>query len=114
MFDDLQNQYNTDLLNGKTVYCAVGDACCQIHLQNGIVMSEEVPALAGKHEEADTRVAFHTKYAITKGSQSVTVRVNDTDILVILLSSCQFFGDSSVFMDVGVGSNNSRRFIDVM
>ena len=113
LFEDLANQDNADLIGNKTIYCAVNHKCVCIKVVNGIIHSEEVLGLAGRHEEADTRVVFHTVHSIKEGYTSVTVRANGTDILIILLASCHAFINCNVFMDVGFSYNNSRRLIDV-
>lgn len=35
------------------------------------------------HEEADSRIFVHARYAASQGSKSIMVKVNDTDVLII-------------------------------
>ena len=38
------------------------------------------------HEEADSRIFVHARYASVHGSRSITIKAYDTDILVIAVS----------------------------
>ena len=38
------------------------------------------------HEEADSRIFVHARYAASQGSKSIMVKANDTDVFVIGLS----------------------------
>ena len=49
-----------------------------LHNQN-----KDCDALICSHEEADTRMFVHVRHAAIAGSRTVTLKVNDTDILVI-------------------------------
>ena len=39
------------------------------------------------HEEADTRVLVHARDATSQGSKSITIKANDTDVVVIAVST---------------------------
>ncbi len=48
---------------------------------------QEVPSLMCSHEDADTRLLWHTNHICeTQPESKVVIRCNDTDILVVLLT----------------------------
>jgi hypothetical protein len=55
-----------------------------------------------------------THLASVKGPAHVVIRFWDTDVLVIVLTNCHMISnDISLYMEVGIASKNSLRFIDV-
>ena len=73
-----------------------------------ILQSREPHNLQGRHEEADTLIAFHIR---SIGSGNVLVRSNDTDVVVILLHLAGNLDETNIFLDYG--SCNHRRYIDI-
>lgn len=66
------------------------------------------------HEEADSRIFVHARHATADGSKSITIKANDTDILVIALSifpSLQDLGLQQLW--VAFGHGQSLRWIGV-
>ena len=58
------------------------------------------------HEEADTRLFVHARDAVLNGSQSLIIKANDTDVLVIaifVLSSLQNLGLQQMWVFFGHG-----------
>lgn len=47
---------------------------------------EDLEELASNHEEADTRIILHARYATVRSYTQVNVLCRDTDILVLLLA----------------------------
>ena len=39
------------------------------------------------HDEADTRVFVHARDATSQGSKPITVKANDTDVIIIAVST---------------------------
>jgi len=77
------------------------------------VQMEEVPGLFCNHQEADTRLIWHIKHmcdALEDGN--IIIRASDTDVLVILLTHSHLL-PAHLWLDVGISSNNTRRYIDV-
>ena len=67
-----------------------------------------------QHEEADTRMIFHLYKIASNPDQCISVRSNDTDVLILLLYHLPHIENNpNVCMDVGLSSNNSRRYINV-
>lgn len=105
---------DASVLDGHHVYLAIEDVCHHFTVQAGRVVHEEVPELASKHEEADTRIVYHLASLFENEKPSVAVRCSDTDVLVLLLHHILRITDqSSVWMDVGLSANNTRRYINV-
>lgn len=73
---------------------------------------KEYKPLVSSHTEADTRMMQHVKH-IHILNHIITVRANDTDVLVILLYHASLNNSLTIYMDVGNSNNNSRRYIDV-
>ena len=111
--DDFKDESHAPLISGKELYCAVDNKCTKYSSDGEFVFSEDVQELAGNHEEADTRIAFHAKHSSQLGTDNIVVRANDTDVLVILLANNESFSSSHLWLEVGVSANNSRRYIDV-
>ena len=63
---------------------------------------------ACSHEEADTRIFVHARYAAGQGSKSVMDKANDTDVLVIGLSmfpTLYSMGLQQLWLAFGQGQN---------
>ena len=75
----------------------------KIRVNSMDTLSAEQPGkLQGRHEEAETLMAFHV-YNI---SGKVIVRYSDTDVLVILIGLVSKMSKSSMIgMDFGSGNN---------
>lgn len=76
-----------------------------------VLSTNEIP-LEGldkcSHEEADSRIFVHAKYAVLQGSKTVMVKANDTDIVVIAISTfpiLQSLGLVELWVAFGQGQN---------
>ena len=56
---------------------------------------------------------FQAKHANTKGPGDIIIRVNDTDIFIILLANVQKLSRSHLWFDTGLDSDNSRNYVDI-
>ena len=74
----------------------------------GMLVVVEPAEFQGKHEEADTLLAFHA-YRI---GGRIMVRSSDTDVLIILLGFTVRMPETSTIM-MDFGSANNRRLINV-
>ena len=66
------------------------------------------------HEEADSRIFVHARYAAGQGRKSIIVKVNDTDVLVIglsMFSTLQSMGLQQLWFIFGQGQ--SLRWIGI-
>ena len=100
-------------IRDHTLFVGFGDKAYQYEVKNEEIKWEEVPSLACKHEEADTRLLWHVKHMCdTATYKNIIVRSSDTDVLVILLTHDHILS-SHLWLEVGVSHNNTQRYIDV-
>lgn len=60
------------------------------------------------HEEADTRIFVHARHALMEGNQTLMIKANDTDIIVIaiyILPSLQELGLQKLWIAFGQGTH---------
>lgn len=101
------------ILGDCQLFVGLDETCVSFKTSDGQVHHETAPELFCQHEEADTRIIWHLMY-ISRSSRDtcVAIRCTDTDILVLLLHHVQNI-ENRVMMDVGLVTNNTRRYIDV-
>ena len=104
-----------EIISHHEVYLGLDDTCHCFTSVDGDVTCMTVPALQSFHEEADTRMIFHLDFvAHVQEATNITIRSNDTDVLVILLYyMSQADTQIRVWLDAGLASNNTRRFISI-
>lgn len=109
-----KSQKYAPLLRDKVLYVGVDSKCYKYMYKDNLEVSE-LPDLACDHQEADTKIIWHIKYAssLNDKEKNILVRSNDTDVLVLLIYHQKHFKNSQIWFDCGVSSNNSRRMIDV-
>jgi len=98
------------LIGDRVVYYARGNLCMKITSH----CSEEIPALATDHIEADTKICYLTQHALDENSGGPTVCVvrsssGDTDIPIILLANER----ENLKIIIDHGSGKGRRFLDL-
>ena len=86
----------------KTLYISHGGQCRELRNDGGILQSREPHNLEGRHEEADTSIAFHIR---SIGSGNVLVRSNDTNVVVILLHHVGNLDETNIILDYGSGNH---------
>ncbi len=81
------------------------------------VVSKRIPALDCTHEEADTRITWHLSYIMRTCAQdifpNIVIRATDTDIMIILLYHVPNMVGCKVWMDSGMSSDNTRKYITI-
>ena len=100
------------------MYVAVENECYRFTTVAGSVTWQTVDILRAEHEEADTRLVFHLHHIMSMDNQlNVSVRCNDRDVFVLLLYHVNIMSSPDitpkVWMDVGLSSNNTRRYINI-
>ncbi len=82
---------------------------------DGQVKREDVPSFICQHEEADTRMVSHMlKILDTLPTAYISIRSNDTDVIILLMYHVAHAqGRPKVWMDAGLSSTNSRRYISI-
>ena len=109
MLTEIRSEYYATIIGDKTLYVSHGGYCIKLYVDNkGILVVEEPAEFQGKHEEADTLIAFHA----SKITGNLLVRSSDTDVFVILIGLVPKLAyDSVVLLDYGSGNN--RRLIPI-
>ena len=78
-----------------------GSECHSFSLSGGHFSVDEVNELACDHEEADTRLLLHSKYAATR-SENVVIKSPDTDVFIIAIALCTDVSDeSNIYFETG-------------
>ena len=109
LLKEVTNEYYSPIIGRKTGYLSHGGYCVKLWVNSMGTLSAEQPGeLQGRHEEADTLIAFHV-YNI---SGKVIVRSSGTDVLVILVGLVPKMSESSMIV-MDFGSGNNRRLINV-
>ena len=103
------------IIEGHHVYIGLEETCFMFFVESGEVIRTEVPALNCQHEEADTRMMFHLQNIVQSLPHAkVSVRSNDTDVLILLVYHVHHMPNNPlVWMEAGLSSTNTRRFINV-
>ena len=89
-----------------------------IATKGSAVLSTHEASLQGlekcSHEEADTRIFLHAKYATEHGAKTITVKANDTDVLVVAVSAFSTLHNLGLEkLWVAFGQGQSLRWIAV-
>ena len=114
-YGEIRNQDYANIIGHHEIFCSVDNECTKLSCDGkGYLLHENVFDLYGNHDEADTKVTFHAHHASENGPKDIVVRCNDTDILVIHVMNSQYFQYSHVWIDIGLDSGNSRRYIDII
>ena len=113
-YTEIRNQEYANIIGKKVLYCSVDNECICLYCdEQGLLEFTEVQELFGAHEEADTRVAFHTLHVDKYDPGNTIVRCNDTDIKIIMVTNADKYDNSDVWLDVGLDHNNSRHYINI-
>jgi len=115
LLDEWTQHADVDVLTEHNIYLGIEENCYCLRVDDNTIICEEVPALSEcLHEEADTRMIFHL-CSILSSQQTIAVRIADTDVFILLLYhvSHQQNCTSEVCMDVGLSTNNTRRYISI-
>ena len=82
-------------------------------MDNNEVIISGVDDLTCSHNEADTRILLHARYAAENTSNPhIVVHASDTDICILLLHFASQL-DAQIWMDTGSSSLNIRKNIDI-
>jgi hypothetical protein len=105
-----EQQEYAEILRKCDLFVGIEDNCYHFFVEDNVMMKEDIiQRLRSNHNEADTRVCLHVK-DVDSNTESIVIRASYTDIAIILLYHCLKF-IAKIWMDVGVSSKNTRRFI---
>ena len=96
------------VIGKKLLYVSCDNECKKLFCVDGVLKTEFEPELYGSHKEGDTRVMFHAMHVDRNNPGSISVRGNDTGILIILLTSSHLLESSRLWFDTGFDSTNTR------
>ena len=113
--DEWTNHVDIEVLYGHTIFFALEKECYSFTVRDEKVIREEVAMLVCCHEEADTRIMFHLHHILAANTgESISIRSSDTDVFILLIYHVSNHTTSStVWMDFGLSSNNTRRYINI-
>ena len=94
------------------MYIATDNKCKKFFCVNGKLYWKSVDELYGYHLKADTRIAFHAKYADINDPGEILMRANDTDVAIILLANINLFS-SELWYGSGLDYNNTRGYLSL-
>ena len=60
---DIRSQHYKDIINGETVFFGWKQSCIKVQVDNIEVIISGVNELSCSHNEADTRILWHARYA---------------------------------------------------
>ena len=64
------------------------------------------------HEEADTRILYHVKHALSEGMSLIQILSNDTDVIILTLGVYHTLRSDHIFDDLviefGMGKNHRK------
>ena len=100
---------------GHIIYFALEEECYSFTVRDEQVIREEVPMLACCHEEAENRMMFHLHHILAANNgEYISIRSSDAEVFILLIYHVSNHTSSStVWMDFGLSSNNTRRYIDI-
>ena len=106
---------NLDVLSGHSIYLALDQECYRYSIQDNQIVCEKINELGCAHEVADTRIIYHLHSILQEDSTpSIVIRSYDTDVFLLLLYHVSTYEmPTTVWMDVGHSSNNTRRYIGI-
>ena len=110
---ECENIEYAPVMGEKEFYCSIDNKCTKCDCVEGSLKFETIPELFEDHLEGDTRVMLHVKHADTKGPGKIIIRGNETVIFIILLANVQKLSQSYLWFDRGLGSDNSRNYVDI-
>ena len=108
-----QDKYH-EVIGRRKLYCTVGTECFCITVDDTTVppsvICTAIPDLDCTHEEADTRMMLHAKYASQVSQEPILLRCPDTDVLKLSVYTCDDHPMPLVFR---VLENKAYRYISV-
>ena len=110
---EYKDEIYSHIIGEKIFYCSIDNEYTRFYNQNVNYKVELVPELFGSHLEGDTRIMLHALHGDRDNIENIVVRANNTGVAVVLAYNVKFIEDSNMWYDFGIGSNNSREYLDV-
>ena len=98
---EIRSQHYKDNINEKTVFYARKQSYIKVQVDNNEVTISGVDELSCSHNEADTRILWHARYAAENtSSPHIVVRANNTGIFILLFHFVSQL-DDQIWMNTG-------------
>lgn len=102
----------SSIIGNKLLYVTSKEKCYLFQQKDNKIIKSEVKDMCCYHEEADSRMVFHLSTLPSR--TNVVIRSADTDVMAILLGNIYKLKQNvNIWMEVGVQSKNTLRYIDV-
>jgi len=108
--DEWNSQTYALTLRAHQLYVALEDECYLYTADGRTVNRTQIHEHQSGHDEADTRLLFHTNFVAANHDMCpvIVIRSNDTDVLLVHHAR---YIHAQLWMDAGVNSKNTRRMI---
>ena len=101
-------------LGNKALYVNCENKVYAYKVEDSKLIVTEENRLYSDHEEADSRRIFHVKeIAASDELKDIVIRAIDTDVLIIAPGCYEELEEKNLWMEVGLYSNNTIRYIDI-
>ena len=110
LVQDWERDEYANVLKDKKIFITLDNRCFSFFNDNGKIVKSEVLELRSSHEEADSKMIFHLMSI--PPNKSAVLRCYDADIAMIALANLVHLQkDVRVWMELGLYSNNSLRYL---
>ena len=101
-------------LGNKTLYANCENKVYAYKVEDSKLIVTEEDRLYSDHEEAYSRMIFHVKeIAASDELKDIVIRAIDTDVLIIALGCYEELEEKTLWIEVGLYSNNTIQYIDI-
>ena len=87
------------------------EKCFSFRNVNSLLRKTEEHHMESDEEEEDYRMMLHLHDVFQKSN--VVIKANDADVLIILLGNIQKFQQKNIWMEFGLITNNTLRYINI-
>ena len=103
---------NANIIQDLQIYATCGNQCFSFKIEGEKLRKVEETSLKCLNEEADYRMLFHAKSRNVPNT--VVIRIAETEVLIITLCNLpKLYQGLKVWLEVGLTSNNTLRYINV-
>lgn len=79
---------------------------------NSVIVNVDVNLLCHHHEEADTKIIYHT-CQMNEDVSDVLIKTCDTDILILMLENMDHLRNNNLKIYMEYGTNNFKKWINI-
>lgn len=112
LVDSFDDDSLCNIIGDKTVRVTKGSSCYVFTATDGRVLKEIDERLCSTHEEADSKMIAHL--TSIPSPANVVLRTADTDVFIVALGNIHKIKSGvNVFIELGLASKNTIRFVDL-